>query len=265
MAIDTVIGYNCIPKQHFGEQGIAERLKGKARAQMIIRLFREQGDQRPPSEMGFEVTRTTADGEHDSAVFQVQALLDSAAELESVAHHCQGCPANITGGEFGCFGAINYPLSAAGERWLLKQLPNVDEPLVWLLLRQGVEQFSYDGVEIARLRGTNDTYFQDRQGFARPLGEFAITSNQIFEMLFMVGDIQPNHAAVLLLFFNAIRRDIEADAIMRLTPAPADAHENFPFLHTLEDSDDDTIRELKAFLYALHTAWRLNVPLRLDV
>lgn len=265
MAIDTIIGYDCVPKQTFGDAEIVERLKGKGRAETIIRIYREQGDNRAPSEMGFEVTRTTADGENDSAVFQVQALLDAAAELDAVSPYCAGCPANVLGKPFGCMGAISYPLSAAGETWLLKQLPDVDEPLVWLLLRQGVEQFAYDGAEMARLRGASDVYFQDQQGFARPLGEFVLTSNQTFEMLFLVGDLQPNHAGVLLLFFNAIRRDMEADAIMRITPAPDDAAERYPFLHRSQEADDLTVAELKQFLYALYTAWRLNVALKMDV
>ncbi len=265
MAIDYAIQYACVPRQSLGNDGIVQRLKGKARAETIIRLYRENGDQRPPDQMGFEITRNSADGTEVTETIVVQSLLDAAAALEPLAAHCAGCPANLSGTPFGCTGSINYPLSAAGEIWLLKRLPNIDEPLVWLLLRQGLDDFGYDGNEIADLRASSRTYFEDAQGFSRPLGEFQINSNQVFEMLFMVGDITPNHAAVQVLFFGGMRRDLEADAIMRLTPAAAGSHELFPFLMQPEPDDDATISELKNFFRALWMAWLLNVRVWLDV
>ena len=99
----------------------------------------------------------------------------------------------------------------------------------------------------------------------RRLGEFSIDANQLFEMIFSVGNIQPNHGALLLLFLNAIERDLEADAIMKITPAPPDVDTLYPFLMQPTDRDDESILQIKSFLYALYTAWKLNVSLVLDV
>ena len=38
----------------------------------------------------------------------------------------------------------------------------------------------------------------------RDMGEFTMTADQGFEMLFMVGSITPSHAGILLLLFGAI-------------------------------------------------------------
>ena len=99
----------------------------------------------------------------------------------------------------------------------------------------------------------------------RTLGEFIINANQVFEMFFMVGDIIPNHAAILLLFYNAIdRSELEANEIMALTPATEEIIEALPFLHQIMQSDDSSTADIKEFLQALYLAWSLNVNLKID-
>jgi hypothetical protein len=264
MAIDFVIDLDCPAKQQLTTEGIVERLKGLERAQEIIGLFRRNGDNRPPSEMGFEFSRSTPEGEDERRVIVVQELLDAGEALNTVAHHCQGCPANRTGGRFGCVGFVQYPLSGEGEQWMLDRLPVPDDTLVWLLLRQGVKEFKYDGSTIQPLREVTDAYFVLDKPQTRRLGEFSMDANQVFEMMFAVGAVLPNHAATLLLFLHAIRRDLEADEIMNIGTATADTEARYPFRITPHDDDDQTIAELKDFLHALHIAWRLRVRLLVD-
>jgi hypothetical protein len=52
---------------------------------------------------------------------------------------------------------------------------------------------------------------------------------------------------------------------MNLTPAPADADERMPFLMRIMPDDDRTVAELKQFFHTLYVAWRLNVPVKMDV
>ncbi len=265
MAIDYIVDYPCVPKQTLGTEGILERLKGQERARAVIELFRRSGDTRPPTEMGFEFTRAAADGSEESQVIVVQHLLDFAAELRPLEGHCRGCPANRTGAPFGCMGQIKYPLSGQGEAWLLSRLPNVDETLLWMLLRQGIKEFNYDGSTAAPLREANSAVFAEQRASQRALGELVVNSNQVFEMVFLVGHIQPNHAGVLLLFFGAVTRRLEAPEIMAMGTMPLAAREQIPFQIGPEPDDDATTAELKEFLYALYLAWQLGVPLLLDV
>lgn len=265
MAIDHIIDYDCVPKQTMTTNGILERLKEEKRAIEIIRLFRANGDERPPSEMGFEFTRSTPTGEEEYQVIVVQDLLDRAAELKPLEHHCKGCPANRAGRPFGCMDFINYPISQAAEVWMIEQLPVPDEPLIWLLLRQGIKEFKYNGSTVEPLRASTDTYFETQAVLTRRLGEFEINANQVFEMIFGVGNILPNHGALILLFLHAIKREMEADQIMSIAPAPPDVESKHPFVMKIEDTDDDTIAQIKMFLESLHIAWKLDVPLILDV
>ncbi|GAB4326769.1 MAG: hypothetical protein Kow00117_13960 [Phototrophicales bacterium] len=265
MAIDYIIDFSCTPKQQFGTQDILERLKGEKRAHKIIELFRESGDNRPPSEMGFEFTRSTPEGQEETRVMVVQALLDAADQLRPYAVHCQNCPANRTDMPFGCIGHIQYPITKRAENWILDRLPVPDEPLVWLLLKQVVQEFKYDGQLVEPLREQPGIYFEASEAPARRLGELNLNANQIFEMLFVRRPvILPRQAALLLLFFGAIERDLEADTITNLDPAPADALQRFPFIIKPNEHDDRSISDLKAFLHALYIAWTLNVHLLID-
>ena len=265
MAIDYIIDYDCVPKQALGTPGILERLKARDRAETIIQLYRQNGDMRDPKEMGFEMVRTAADGSEETQIVIVQHLLDFAEELDPLAHHCEGCPANRTGGPFGCMGKISYPLSPFGEAWLLNQLPEPTEPLVWLLLRQGIEEFRYDGSTVRPLRAAGTTHFSEQRTIQRVLGEIDVDSDQVFEMTFLLGHIQPNHAGILLLFFGAIPRDLEVDQIMQMGTMPLNQRADTDFLVTVSADDDPTTAELKQFLYALYLAWQLDVQLLLDV
>lgn len=262
MALDYVIDFACIPKAQLTTPGLVERLKSMHRARALIEMHRQEGDMRPPRELDFEFTRRTGDGKEVTSMLTVQHLLDEAADLAPLTHHCEGCPANRTGGAFGCVGFIDYPISGEGETWMLQQLPDMQEVLPWLLLKDGLEAFQYDGQTVAPLR-LDPTYFEERVPAFRNLGEFIVNSNQTFEMTFMVGDINPNHAAILMLFFNAIPRDLPAEKITSLSRAAADP-EGLPFQHKMGLSDEHSIGQFKEFLHALYLAWSLNVMLGVD-
>lgn len=265
MAIDYIIDLSCEPKEKFGTHDILERLKGEDRAHKIIELFRKNGDDRPPSQMGFEVTRSTPGEADETRVMVVQALLDAADELRPYAEHCQTCPANRIGMPFGCMGHIQYPITQEAENWMLDRLPVPDEPLVWLLLKQVIQEFKYDGQSIRPLRDEAGVYFESQDLPSRRLGELNLDANQIFEMLFVRRPvILPRQAALMLLFFGAIDRDLEADTITHLDPAPPDAMEKFPFVIKPDQNDDRSISDMKAFLHALYKAWILNVYLLVD-
>jgi hypothetical protein len=267
MAIDTIIDYDCIPKQTVATEAIMERLKFRDRAEIVIRQYRLAGDLRPPSQMGFEFTRSHPDGTSETHMIIVQNALDNAEDLDKLAHHCVGCPANASAAPFGCMNFIQYPITAAAERWLLDQLPAPDQPLLWLLLRQSVQEMGYDGESVRPLR-SNPAYFEEARVAGRDMVEFVFNANQVFEMLFLLGHVSPTHAAVLCLFFNAVPRAIEANVIVQLmnrllTRDQIEKH--FPFVLSIADDEDRSIADLKRYLYTLWCGWRLNVDVLLDV
>lgn len=265
MAIDYVIDYKCYPKQELTTEGILERIKGRARAEAVIKLFRDNGDNRPVPEIGFELERTTASGESETKVVMIQDLLNQSDELLAYEHYCAGCPANNTGRAFGCIGQIEYPISGKAELWLLNQLPVPVETLPWMLLRQGLQEFKAAGEAVNSMRAEGQPFFQEKGVLVRQLGEYIVNTNQLFEMLFLLGHIKPSYGATVLMFFNVIRRNMDADEIMALAPSPEDVIERYPMQLKPEDNDDASIRQFKQFLRAIYLAWVLNVRLLLDV
>ncbi len=264
MAIDHVINYLCEPKDQLTTQGILMRLKGRDQADRIIQLFRDAGDDRPPEEMGFEFTRSAADGDEETAIIKVSEVQAASAQLDPLAHHCEGCPANVQGKPFGCFGRIGYPISDQAERWLLLQLPLPEQaPLVWTLLQQNLRDLNQHSQQVQAVRQSGNI-FEGEGNPRRKLGEIALSGDNVFYFLFMQGHIIPSRAAVTLLFFDAIPRNIDATDMFKLAPAPADVKQRYPLLITEGVDDDRTVTEIKAFLRALYTAWRLNVDLLLD-
>ena len=272
MAIDYMIELECEPKGRLSSTGILDRLKERQRAEEVIQWFRASGDQRPPSEMGFEFTPGVPDDHDTRQLIVVQDLLDHAQDLDAYQRHCSGCSANRTGSPYGCIGFIHYPITAHCETWLLDRLPVPDEPLVWLLLRQGVRRFGYDGASVKALRDQDHSrgiderrYFELPVAPQRRLGELPIDGDQVFEMIFGVGNrIIPNHAGVLLLFFGAIGRDLEAAEIQDISSFDPTIRECLPFQMEEKDHDDKGVREMIAFFQAMYWAWKLNVNLYVD-
>ncbi|GAB1420686.1 hypothetical protein MASR2M15_07970 [Anaerolineales bacterium] len=267
MGIDYSIALACEPKKALGSEGIMMRIKGQERAETIIRMFRESGDTRPVSEIGFELVRNTAQGEETQIVY-VQELLDEVADLDPYRSACIACPANMRGQDFGCMGFISYPISGEAEAWLLNRLPQpAQAPLIWLLLKQGVDNFHYSGETIKEWRQQAGVFFEDPVAATRRLGEFRLSADQLFEMIFGVGhSISANHAGILLLLLHVIPNNIEADQIQNISPPPPDADQLHPFL--LDEApytgNNQSIIEFQNFLKALYIAWRLDVPVLID-
>ena len=272
MAIDYMIELDCAPKRALSAAGILERLKERQRAQEVIEWFRAAGDERPPAQMGFEFSQSTPSDSGDKQLIVVQDLLDHAAVLDDHADHCLSCPANRGGRPYGCAGFILYPITALAETWLLDRLPMPDEPLVWLLLRQGIQNLGYDGSSVKALRNADDhhaadgpTYFELPDAPQRRLGELRVSSDQLLEMIFGVGErIIPNHAGILLLFVYAIERDLEAEEIQDLSSSEPATRARYTFEMTETAEGDQCIREFVGFFHALYTAWKLDAPLFID-
>ena len=267
MGVDYIIHYDCEPKRALSLEGLVERLKGRDRAEAVIRFYHDQGDHRPPANMGFEMVRRSADGTEETEIIRVKDLLDAAEDLKPWEPYCAECPANRSGEAFGCIGSVNYPISVLGERWLLAQLPDSTHPLPYMLLQKAIREMGYNGTSAAELRAQDGVFLENSQPLTQDLGGIVVSGDQVFELLFLARAILPAHGSMLLQFFGGISRDLDADQIMQLAVPPSQVwiEETVPFLHIPAKGDDETIISLKAFFRAMHMAYRLGVPLLLDV
>src|SRR3954454_19494244 len=124
MGIDYVVAKDCAAKQKLSVEGIVGLIKARSRAQAVIEMARERGDESPPSKISF-VVALMRNGKVTEQQVTAQSLLDQAAALDAHRAGCASCPAN-QGSEagYGCYDSISYPLELDTEQLLLDMLPD---------------------------------------------------------------------------------------------------------------------------------------------
>ncbi|HEX2688382.1 MAG TPA: hypothetical protein VHN14_17245, partial [Kofleriaceae bacterium] len=178
------------------------------------------------------------------------------------AGHCATCPAGLSR-EFACHRRIRYPIPEHAEAWLMSRLPSSLGCTAGALLARGLGEFEWDGAPAARLRRAGTTYFESRAPYGVRWQDgtrtIEISSDQLFQMMFLVGNLAPTHCLMLALFCGVLPHDISLqdlkDSAGR-TRALAAA--------TLPTEPDADIEQLAAFLRMLAVAARLDVPVLVD-
>ena len=261
MAIDYVLAMGCEPQKLLG----VERMVGLHRTRILARTalahIRDDGDQRSPDEIEVQLTIRKPDGEAARGV-TLQTLLDESAPLDEVVGHCATCPAGLTR-EFSCHRRIRYPIPEHVEAWLMSRLPTTLDCTAGTLLARGLGEFGWDGAPAAKLRTAGTTYFESRAPYGvrwqDDNGTIEISSDQLFQMMFMVGNLAPTHCLMLALFCGVLPHDISIyDLKDTAGRTRALAAADLPV-----DPDAD-IEQLAAFLRTLAAAARLDVSVLID-
>jgi hypothetical protein len=289
MAIDYVLAMGCEPQKLLGVERLVSLHRTRVLARGALAHMRQDGDQRAPSEIEIQLTmrrppRATdpkdlaarrnlrvvdpsvpamPDPEPDSTRgVSLQTLLDEAAQLDDVAGHCATCPAGLPR-EFACHRRIRYPIPEHVEAWLMSRLPTTLDCTAGTLLARGLGEFGWDGAPAARLRSAGTTYFESRAPYGvrwqNDRGTIEISSDQLFQMMFMVGNLAPTHCLMLALFCRVLPHDIDIFVLK-------DSERRARALAAAElalDPDAD-IEQLAAFLRTLAAAARLEVSVMID-
>jgi hypothetical protein len=148
---------------------------------------------------------------------------------------------------------------------------------------RGLHELGWDGASVATLRASGDTYFESRVALGvrwttddgdaiasrdlRPAsstaegrcGSIEISSDQVFQMMFMVGPLAPTHCLMLSLFFGVIPHDTSLhDLKDESGRSRALEHAEVPV-----EADPD-LEQFAHFLRMLALAARLDVPVLID-
>lgn len=235
MGIDYVLDVDCVPKQQLTVEGIVNMVKARSRAEMVIALARQEGNQRPPSEITFAVVLNRM-GKLEKQDVSAQQLLDQAAGLDTFRGACAECPANRENPDgYGCYDSINYPVEPDAEQFLLSRLPKKLESAAGYMFSSAMKDFAWDGETAAKMRAQGDTFFRARKPPVRKWPGLSITGDQLFHMMFHVGHLAPMHAKMMCLFFGLLRVDDadEDDTSEAVEPLSANAEQMIRFLNTL--------------------------------
>jgi len=261
MAIDYALALGCEPQRQLG----IDRMMGLHRTRILARTalarLREEGDRRAPSEIDVQLTTRKPDGDSARGV-RIQDLLDEAAPLDAVAGHCAACPAGLAR-EFTCHRRIRYPIAERVEEWLMGRLPRTLDCTAGALLARGLEEFGWDGEPVARLRAHGTTFFESRAPYGmrwQAGGEtLEVSSDQLLQMMFMVGDLAPTHCLMLALFCGVLPHDISLQEL-KDRAGRTRALEAV----SLPTQPDGEVEQLAAFLRTLAMAARLEVSIVID-
>jgi hypothetical protein len=261
MAIDYLLGVGCTPHRELGVDRLVNLNRTRILARSALAHMQEDGDARAPSEIEVQLTMRTSEGESARGV-TLQDLLDQARPLDAVTGHCATCPAQLPR-ELACHRRIRYPIPEKVEAWLMARLPDSLACTAGALLVRGLAEFGWDGAPVTKLRATGTTFFESRAPYGvrweSPDGVIEISSDQLFQMMFMVGNLAPTHCLMLALFCGVIPHDTSLhDLKDEAGRARALAAAN---VATEADAD---IEQLAAFLRALAVAARLDVPILVD-
>lgn len=262
MGIDFVLDHPCGPKQALGSDGLIALVKAKSRAEAVLQMVRERGDERAAAEIELEVMLQTPDGVEQQSV-TVQQLIDQATPLEPLRPQCAGCAVNGDSPGFGCYRSIAYPIAEAAETWLLGLLPDDLDTTAGQLLVRAIDDFEWTGQHAAEMRAQGDTFFECREALAVSWGEgedeIQIDSDQLFHMLFHVGAVASTHAFMVCLFFGIVPHDLDLAALT--DPA---ARAQALTRAAVPQPPLEACEGLAQFLHALVTAARLDCDVLID-
>jgi hypothetical protein len=277
MAIDYGVTLDCQPRQHFGDgnpqQGtieILEKLKSRDRAKAIRDIARSKGIDLSNQKITLNVH--DRDGNPIQKQVTVAELESEAQVLDQLSAACVGCPANFLGQPYGCYGAIHYPISAAGESWLLSRVQPPGS-LGALLCADFLSEFSVTGQRTAQLR--QEGLFESKHASKAPikkafLKSVSITADQLCDILFQSGNtFSPSHCLLILLWLGAIR----FGDVVPASDQDRAAYEPFTTEDAIQNRATGTQLDLgpaptsdgelafQTFIHAMYLAWVHDVPL----
>ena len=261
MAIDYILGVPCMPQKQLGIEQVVALHRTRILARTMLAHMRQDGERRTPSEITVQRMTVSTGGDASRGGVSLQDLIDESAALDQVSDHCKQCPAQLPR-EFACHRRIRYPIPERVEAWLMSRLPDSLACSAGALLVRALSEFGWDGAPTAKLRAAGATYFESRVPYgARWQAEdgsvIEISSDQVFQMMFMVGPLQPTHCMMLALFCGVIPHDTSlADLKDRRDEVLAQV-----MVPTIADPE---IEQFAAFLRALAVAARLDLPILVD-
>lgn len=255
MTIDYYGSFPCKVREAVSDADLLRMEKARNRANTVLDLMRNnpQVDKsKPESEWTFKSVVLGPNGPQETEL-RVSDCLAEAAPLEQLASNCSGCARNIRSADFGCGGAIHYPISAQAERWLVSRLPTDLSTQRGQLLTRAIADFNFDGSGIDAVRSRNDL-FESKTPVERKWGSFfskktRITSSQILHMAFGVGSLQSDHAKLIAYFLGFVNDDFTVGHDTASLP---------------QSGDDDRTIELKYFFSVAALAGISEVPVLVD-
>lgn len=269
MAFEYLLTHSCPVKDAFPKDALIGALEAKA----TLKRHRDSGRRRGLSErqiLAEEVPiHLHEGGEKRVKIEKLKTIKKRVDQLEALRDHCQDCPANCSGRDFGCHGTIRYPISGEGEAWIMRNFCAA-EAAESSQIHEWIREHEIRGEGLARVRAERlglgpeagqvfemesaaTKVYEDETGERRE-----VTSDQIFELMMSVGRWEEELIVHFLKDCGAIGGE-QADGFAETARDDAEGERSRIDLGSFEwklenGVEDATAREFGQFLYALYVA-----------
>ncbi len=211
-------------------------------------------------------------------------------ELEkSAGPICEKCPINIAGCTLGCCAAITYPISDAGEQWLMDHFnpPDGEKGYLPYHIRDSKVTGAYVDTRRPGPRGEEPYLYASPKAIYKRVSADGpeYSSSQILEFLsgcqpkiltatlyglcidFNVVNLEPSDKAMLFLHTAAEHTGIEVSAedTQKITELRMRLAKKLDLVNPPQADDEDSVNDLKGFLASCWLAYLCGMPLRVDI
>jgi len=275
MAIDYLVDLPCRVKEKLPFERLVPLVKLKVSLDQIIKDLKKRGETIDKiKDIKIRIQLRNEKGLVEEREIKIEEALKITKILEELKQFCRSCPLGYI--PFGCYGVINYPISALAEKWIAEIAKNaaIEGGQRTILLKTIVED-KVKGERVALMRASKDTKFFELKEPIEVIPGI-INTNQIFEVLFGMGlrRFGKWYQWMILNFVDAI-------TISKNTPEEKEKQRWFRwqfFIKNLvketdvwirfklkeEVTDDKSIYQLKWYFRALFTAFCLKKDIIID-
>lgn len=199
MSIIFYVDYPCPVKETVKPGRMLRLLYGRERAnEAVNKARRDKPDVTPEQVM---VNLSLSDGAGTKELKRVSAaeVHRQVAELDALADHCRDCKARVDRQSFGCRSRIDFPFTLKAEAFLMGLIHAKDGDPTPTLLCNYLESNGIVGNQTAEMRKLPGLWFESDKPLVRRFADDRkLSANQLFELLFLTGQISPKHARFLL-------------------------------------------------------------------
>ncbi len=218
MSIVYYLDFPCPVKEQVKPGRMLRLLYARERANEATNKARKTNPDVKPEDVRVDLT-LKEDGAQQFKVASAAEIQKQYAELESLAHHCKDCRARVEPQSFGCRGRIDFPLSLKAEALLIGRVHASHGDPTGAMLCNYFESNGITGNRTAEMRKLPGVFFEADKPLVRRLDDGRrISSNQVFELFFLTGQVSSRHARFLLGMFDLYDPNLPLDRDLHSLP-----------------------------------------------
>jgi hypothetical protein len=212
MSIVYYLDFPCEVKEQVKPGRMLRLLYARERANEAVNRARRKDPEIKPDSVRVELSLREKDRTGQLKVTNAGDIQRQYAELETLAHHCRDCRARIEPQSFGCRGRVEFPLSLKAEALLMSKVRDSHGDPTASMLCNYFESNGITGNRAAEMRKLPDVWFEGDKPLVRRLDDGRrVSSNQVFELFFLTGQIGTKHARFLLGMFDLYEPNLPLD------------------------------------------------------